>query len=214
LLVSTLASRKHDNPSALRSETICRGSMHPFYAGVGRSQIYRGTELADALDLAQTHSMTTKTAREVLEWLLQGREDLLHVDGPHAGEPNFYKLERLIQKALGRTVSQSTFHRLWTGATKEMRGDSVEVLSKFFRVPESVIRGELTLPQLESLGMNITLADIQLLSQLRNLPPELRRAVETQIHAMQPTPLAGETPQSAEVAPRTGATGNAHKRRR
>lgn len=213
--MSTFASLKHESPSSLRSDTIWRGSIGPpFYAEVGRCQISCGTTLADSRDLAQTHSMTTKTAREVLEWLLQGREELMHIDGAHAGEPNFYKLERLIEKALGRTVSQSTFHRLWTGQTKEMRGDSVEVLAEYFRVPESVIRGELTLPQLESLGMNITLADVQLLSQLRNLPPEVRRALETQIQAMQPPANTGETPQRAVGTPHTSHPGNAHKRRR
>jgi hypothetical protein len=126
--------------------------------------------------------MPTKTPKEVLGWLLRGRDDLKHADG----EPNLHKLERVMQKELGRTVSQSTLHRIWTDTQKEMRQDTVEVLSAFFGVPESIIRGELNLPHIDSLGMDITLAEIQHLHRLRALPMEHRQLVDAQIRALQP----------------------------
>lgn len=191
--MSTLASLKQDSPRSFKSETILRGSTAAVYAYTGRLQHTLGTRLADVPELAQTRSMQAKNPRGVIEWLLRDREDLRHEDGPHAGEPNFYKLERLIKKKIGRTVSQSTFQRLWTGSVKEISGKTVDVLHEYFDVPESVIRGELTLPQLDSLGMDITLTEVQFIERLRNLTPEVRKAIETQVRALQPpqTPNGG-----------------------
>jgi hypothetical protein len=148
------------------------------------------TRLAAIGVFAQTDSMATKTPREVLEWLCRGRDDLLHENG----DPNFYQLSRLIQQKTDRTLSQATLHRLWTGTVKEMRGPTVDTLALFFEVPESVIRGELSLPHIDSLGMDITLAEVQILERMRRLKPEHRQLVDAQIKALEPEKVAGEAP--------------------
>lgn len=196
MLPRTTASRKQDRPSSFRSETIFCGSTPRVYADVGRLQGLHATTFGRLRSASQTGSMSRKSPKAVLSFLIEGRPDLQH----ETGELNSYALERVIEKRLGRTVSQSTLNRLWRGEVEEMRADTVDVLAEFFGVPESVIRGELTVPQLDSLGMDITLAEVQFLERMRQLSAEHRHLVDSQVRALQPHSPDREPPKTPSPA--------------
>jgi hypothetical protein len=128
-----------------------------------------------------------KTPKEILEWLCTDHEQFWKNDRT----VNVYALHHALQrwaKTKGKTKvpSQSTIARLYGGESDEFKTSTATVLSDFFGVPVAIIRGELLWNPEEVWGMDITLSEVRLLYQLRQLDPEKRQAVVRLVEEMLP----------------------------
>jgi hypothetical protein len=135
-----------------------------------------------------------RTPREILEWLCTDQDEFWKADR----KVNIYALHHALvrwAKGKGKTKapSQSTLARLYGGESVEFKTNTAEVLSEFFGVPVSIIRGELLWNPEEVWGMDITLTEVRLLYQMRQLQPEQRRAIVKLVEEM--------LPEGAEKAP-------------
>lgn len=141
-----------------------------------------------------------KTPREIIEWLCTDQEELWKADRT----VNVYALHKSLlrwSKGKGKTKvpSQSTLARLYGGESDEFKTNTAEVLSEFFGVPVSIIRGELLWNPEEVWGMDITLTEVRLLYQLRQLEPDQRRAILKLVEEMLPP---GTDPAPVLLTPR------------
>jgi len=128
-----------------------------------------------------------KTPKEILEWLCTDHAEFWKKDRT----VNIYALHHALTrwaKGKGKTKvpSQSTLARLYGKESDEFKTTTAEALSEFFGVPVSIIRGELLWNPEEVWGMDITLTEVRLLYQLRQLQPDQRRAVVKLVEEMLP----------------------------
>lgn len=136
-----------------------------------------------------------RTPRQTLEWLCTDQTEFWKADGT----VNVYALHNALkrwakEKGETKVPAQSTLARLYKGESLEFDTKTANALSEFFGAPTAVIRGELQWNPEEVWGMDITLAELRLLSQLRLLTTDQRRAVSRLVAEMmppgsQPTPL-------------------------
>jgi len=128
-----------------------------------------------------------KTPKEILEWLCTDQTEFWKPDNT----VNIYALHQALErwgKGKGKTKvpSQSTLARLYGGESTEFKTKTAEALSEFFGVPVSIIRGELLWNPEEVWGMDITLPEVRLLYQLRQLTPDQRKVVLKLVEEMLP----------------------------
>lgn len=135
-----------------------------------------------------------KTPKEILEWLCTDHAEFWK----HDRTVNIYALHQSLLrwgkgKPKTKIPSQSTLARLYGAESCEFKTTTAEALSEFFGVPVSIIRGELLWNPEEVWGMDITLTEVRLLYQLRQLQPEQRHAVVKLVEEMLP-PGADKAP--------------------
>lgn len=128
-----------------------------------------------------------KTPKEILEWLCTDHAEFWKPNRT----VNVYALHQALVrwgKGKGKTKvpSQSTLARLYSGDSDEFKTNTADVLSEFFGVPISIIRGELLWNPEEVWGMDITLTEVRLLYQIRQLQPEQRLAILKLVEEMLP----------------------------
>lgn len=126
-----------------------------------------------------------RSFREMLEWLCAAEEysDVWETkDGTR--HLNITGLAARISEKTGIRVHASTLYRAYTG-THDSPGDkTVSTLALFFGVPNAVIRDEITIDAITEYGMDITLSEIRLLKELRELPAGGRALVRQTIQTL------------------------------
>lgn len=141
---------------------------------------------------------TTKkrTWKQTLEWLCEGEEyDYLWQLRDGERQLNCTKLASEITEKTKVNVNASTLYRAYVGSTDSISDNTIHTLSLFFEVPAAVIRGEITVDSALEWGMDITISEIKMMKEMRELTPDgralVRQAIRT-LRELQDPPIVGD----------------------
>lgn len=129
----------------------------------------------------------------MIDALCEGSDEFWHLENGQR-VVNIYALTQSIEKwaraAKGRSpIAQSTLARSYAGQTENFSPRTAHTLSEFFRVPRTVVTGDLRVTN-EDWGMDITIAEIRWIMLMRELTPDQRTAIYANIRAMLPADIA------------------------
>jgi hypothetical protein len=143
-----------------------------------------------------------RSFREMLDWLCAG-EEYVELWELKDGQPhlNITGLAARISEKTGIRVHASTLYRSYTGTHDSLGDKTVSTLALFFGVPSAVIRDEITIDAITEYGMDITLSEIKLLKELRELPSEGRALVRQTIQTLQELHSVPSGPRRRKATP-------------
>lgn len=123
--------------------------------------------------------MPTKglTFRELLTAAAKSVPELWTQDG----ELNLTAVARYCAKK-GQKISQPTLHRHFEGSKhKELSQGTIDAISKVFRIPRNLLRGEPMAAEFEKLLTDYKLSTLLLAQKIELLPESVRRNILNQI---------------------------------
>lgn len=134
---------------------------------------------------AMTAPTKRRSPRETLEWLCEGDEysHLWQVrDGTR--KINITALTSEINEKTAAGLSVPTLHRAYVGDTDTFSDNTFHTLSLFFDVPVAVIRGDITLDAITEWGMDVTLSELKLIREFRDLSTDGKTLIRQAIRVL------------------------------